>query len=227
MLNDKNRELTGSEVLIGSYIMPEATLESVLRFEGLTAQEISIILWLLTPKNLVPKDEQRPREKGYFHLGLGKPLGLGTASISAEVLSLQDSQSLAVGYKDLDTVLYHNTCEDDNKEGKTISEIFQSISDALPKTIREHSSLAVLAFVRSAYGWKKDEAKHLDRDPVSYTPYPDSENKSPIIDYFTNYEQSRIIGTARHFADKMRTLEEDRPAKIPPPGPGTYRVPSR
>ncbi|WP_424622426.1 CRISPR-associated RAMP family protein [Actinomyces bouchesdurhonensis] len=227
MLNDKNRELTGSEVLIGSYIMPEATLESVLRFEGLTAQEISIILWLLTPKNLVPKDEQRPREKGYFHLGLGKPLGLGTASISAEVLSLQDSQSLAVGYKDLDTVLYHNTCEDDNKEGKTISEIFQSISDALPKTIREHSSLAVLAFVRSAYGWKKDEAKHLDRDPVSYTPYPDSENKSPIIDYFTNYEQSRIIGSARHFADKMRTLEEDRPAKIPPPGPGTYRVPSR
>jgi len=227
MLNDKNRELTGSEVLIGSYIMPEATLESVLRFEGLTAQEISIILWLLTPKNLVPKDEQRPREKGYFHLGLGKPLGLGTASISAEVLSLQDSQSLAVGYKDLDTVLYHNTCEDDNKEGKTISEIFQSISDALPKTIREHSSLAVLAFVRSAYGWKKDEAKHLDRDPVSYTPYPDSENKSPIIDYFTNYEQSRIIGSARHFADKMRTLEEDRAAKIPPPGPGTYRVPSR
>lgn len=227
MLNDKNRELTDSEVLIGSYIMPEATLESVLRFEGLTAQEISIILWLLTPENLVPKDEQRPEEKGYFHLGLGKPLGLGTASISAEVLSLQDSQSLAVGYKDLDTVLYHNTCEDDNKEGKTISEIFQSISDALPKTIREHSSLAVLAFVRSAYGWKKDEAKHLDRDPVSYTPYPDSENKSPIIDYFTNYEQSRIIGSARHFADKMRTLEEDRPAKIPLPGPGLRRVSRR
>lgn len=227
MLNDKNRELTDSEVLIGSYIMPKATLESVLRFEGLTAQELSTILWLLTPENLVPKDEQRPREKGYFHLGLGKPLGLGTASISAEVLSLQDSQSLAVGYKDLDTVLYHNTCEDDNMEGKTISEILQSISDALPKTIREHSSLAVLAFVRSAYGWKKDEAKHLDRDPVSYTPYPDSENKSPIIDYFTNYEQRRIIGSARHFADKMRTLEEDRPAKIPPPGPGTYRVPSR
>lgn len=227
MLNDKNRELTDSEVLIGSYIMPEATLESVLRFEGLTAQEISIILWLLTPENLVPKDEQRPEEKGYFHLGLGKPLGLGTASISAEVLSLQDSQSLAVGYKDLDTVLYHNTCEDDNKEGKTISEIFQSISDALPKTIREHSSLAVLAFVRSAYGWKKDEAKHLDRDPVSYTPYPDSENKSPIIDYFTNYEQSRIIGSARHFADKMRTLEEDRPSKIPPPGPGLFPVPPR
>ena len=198
-----------------------------MRFENLTAQELSTILWLLAPENLVPKDEQKPGEEGYFHLGLGKPLGLGTASISAEVLSLQDSQSLTVAYKDLDTVLYQNTCEDNNKEGTTISEIVESILDALPNTIREHSSLAVLAFVRSAYGWKKDEAKHLDRDPVSYTPYPDSENKSPIIDYFTNYEQSRIIGSARHFADKMRTLEEDRPAKIPPPGPGTYRVPSR
>lgn len=227
VLNKKNRELTDSEVLIGSYIMPEATLESVLRFEGLTAQELSTILWLLAPENLVPKDEQKPREKGYFHLGLGKPLGLGTASISAEVLCLQDSQSLAVGYKDLDTVLYHNTCEDNNKEGKTISEIVESISDALPKTIRKHSSLAVLAFVRSAYGWKKDEAKHLDRDPVSYTPYPDSEKKSPIIDYFTNYEHSRIIGSARHFVDKMRTLEEDRPSKIPPPGPGLFPVPPR
>lgn len=222
MLNKKDRELADTEVLIGSYIMPGATFESALRFEGLTAQELSTILWLLTPENLVPKEEQKPGEEGYFHLGLGKPLGLGTASISAEVLSLQDSHSLADGYKTLDTILCHNICEDNNKEGKTISKIPDSISNALPKTIKEHSSLAVLAFVRSAYGWKKDEAKHLDRDPVSYTPYPDSENKSPIIDYFTNYEQSRIIGSGRHFPDKMRTLEEDSPVKIPPPGPGLY-----
>lgn len=227
MLNKKDRELADTEVLIGSYIMPGATFESALRFEGLTAQEISTILWLLTPENLVPKEEQKPGEEGYFHLGLGKPLGLGTASISAEVLSLQDSHSLADGYKSLDTILCHNICEDNNEEGKTISKIPESISNALPKTIKEHSSLAVLAFVRSAYGWKKDEAKHLDRDPVSYTPYPDSEKKSPIIDYFTNYEQSRIIGSGRSFTPKMRTLEEDSPVKAPPPGPGPYWVPSR
>lgn len=227
MLNKKDRKLADTEVLIGSYIEPGATLESTLRFENLTAQEISTVLWLLTPENLVPKDEQKPREEGYFHLGLGKPLGLGTASISAEVLSLQDSQSLADGYIDLKTILCHSISEDNNEKVKTGDKILASISDALPDAIKEHSSPAVLAFVRSAYGWKKDEVKNLERDPVSYTPYPDSESKSPIIDYFTKYEQSRIIGSARHFPDKMRTLEEDRPAKVPPPGPGPYRVPSR
>lgn len=222
ILNKKDRELADTEVLIGSYIMPGARLEAVLRFEGLTAEEISTILWLLTPENLVPKDEQKPGEEGYFHLGLGKPLGLGTASISADVLSLQDSHSLAYGYTNLDTILCHNLCEDNNEIGKSTNKIPKSISDALPDAIKEHSSLAVLAFVRSAYGWKKDEAQNLESDPVSYTPYPDSENKSPIIDYFKEYEQKRIIGSARGFTHKMRTLEEDNPVKIPPPGPGLY-----
>lgn len=225
ILNKKDRELADTEVLIGSYIMPGAQLESVLRFEGLTAQEISTVLWLLTPENLVPKREQKPDEKGYFHLGLGKPLGLGTASISAEILSLHDSRSLADGYKDLGTVLFQNVCEDNHEERKTTDKIPKSISDALPDAIKEQSSLAVLAFVRSAYGWKKDETEA--RDPVSYTPYPESEKKSPIIDYFTNYEQSRIIGSGRSFTPKMRTLEEDSPVKAPPPGPGPYWVPSR
>ena len=228
ILNEENREPADSEVLIGSYIMPEAQLESALRFEGLTAQEISTILWLLTPENLVPKSEQKTNEKGYFHLGLGKPLGLGTASISAEILFLQDSQSLADGYKDLNTVLCQNICEDSNDNGKTTNEILESISRALPDAIKEHSSLAVLAFVRSAYGWKKDETKILETDPVSYTPYMDSEKKSPIIDYFTNYEQRRITGSAGHFADRMLTLEEDvdRPMNIPKPNPKLF-VPKR
>ena len=172
-------------------------------------EEISTILWLLTPENLVPKREQKPDKKGYFHLGLGKPLGLGTASISAEVLSLYDSHSLADGYINLDTILCHNLCEDDNEKGKTTSKIPESISDALPDAIKEHSSLAVLAFVRSAYGWKKDEAKNLASDPVSYTPYPDSEKKSPIIDYFKEYEQKRIKGEAQRFEFRMLPLEED------------------
>ena len=203
------QSLAGSEVLIGSYIEPGATLESKLRFEGLSVEEISTILWLLTPENLVPKREQKPDKKGYFHLGLGKPLGLGTASISAEVLSLYASHSLADGYINLDTILCHNLCEDDNEKGKTTSKIPESISDALPDAIKEHSSLAVLAFVRSAYGWKKDEAKNLASDPVSYTPYPDSEKKSPIIDYFKEYEQKRIKGEAQRFEFRMLPLEED------------------
>lgn len=215
MLNDKNREITDSEVLIGSYIMPEATLESVLRFEGLTAQEILIILWLLTPENLVPESEYKDGRKGYFHLGLGKPLGLGTASISAEVLSLQDSQSLADGYRNLKTILCHSISEDNNEEKKTINKIIESISDPLLDTIKEHPSLAVLAFVRSAYGWTIDETE--ERDPVSYTPYPSSDKKSSIIDYFKEYEQKRIKGEAQHFKFRMLALEEDNDSRTTSP----------
>lgn len=207
VLNKKNRELTDSEILIGSYITPGATLVSVLRFEGLTAQELSIILWLLTPANLVPKDEQRPGEEGYFHLGLGKPLGLGTASISAKVLSLHDSQSLAEGYKDLNTILYHSSSREDSEREDTASEVPESITRALPRAIAKQSSPAVVAFVRSAYGWKTDETE--EQDPVSYTPYPSSDKKSSIIDYFKDYEQKRIKGGAQRFEFKMTTLEEE------------------
>lgn len=208
ILNEKNRNLAESEVLIGSYIMPGATLESMLHFEGLTAQEISTILWLLTPANLVPKGEQKPGEEGYFHLGLGKPLGLGTASISAEVLSLLASHSLADGYKDLNMVLCHNICEDNNEEERAINKIPEAILKEL-SAIKKCPSRAALAFMRSSYGWKEDEDEKLKRDPVSYTPYPSSDKKSSIIDYFKDYEQSRIKGEAQRFPFKMMTLEEE------------------
>lgn len=204
----EGQALAGSEVLIGSYIEPGATLESILRFEGLTAEEISTILWLLTPENLVPKTEQKPDEKGYFHLGLGKPLGLGTVSIFAEILSLHDSQSLADGYKDLDLLLCHNLCKDNNEEEQATNKIPDAVSNAL-NAIKEHPSPAVLAFMRSSYGWKEDEDEQLERDPVSYTPYPSSDKKSSIIDYFKDYEQKRIKGEDQDDRLKMITLEEE------------------
>lgn len=213
----EGQALAGSEVLIGSYIEPGATLESILRFENLTAQEISTILWLLTPANLVPKDEQKPGEEGYFHLGLGKPLGLGTASISAKVLSLHDSQSLAEGYKDLNTILYHSSSREDSEREDTASEVPESITRALPRAIAKQSSPAVVAFVRSAYGWKEDEDEKLKQDPVSYTPYPSSDKKSSIIDYFKEYEQKRIKGEAQRFKFRMLTLEEDNDSRTTSP----------
>ena len=215
VLNKKNRELTDSEILIGSYITPGATLESVLRFEGLTAQEISIILWLLTPSNLVPKLERGPGKKGYFHLGLGKPLGLGAASISAEILAIHDSLSLAEGYKHLDANLYRSTSRDDSESEDTATQVPDSITRALPRTIAKQSSPAVLAFVRSAYGWTNDENE--ERDPVLYTPYPSSDKKSSIIDYFKEYEQKRIKGEAQRFEFRMLALEEDNDSRTTSP----------
>ena len=123
------------------------------------------------------------------------------------MLSLQDSQSLADGYTNLKTILCHSISEDNSVEKKTIDKVLESISDSLPDTIKEHPSLAVLAFMRSAYGWKKDETEK--RDPVSYTPYPSSNKKSAIIDYFKEYEQKRIKGEAQHFKFRMEALEEE------------------
>ena len=162
---------------------------------------------MLNPENLVPQEQRKSGEQGYFHLGLGKPLGLGTASISAKVLSLHDSQSLAEGYKDLNTILYHSFSREDSEREDTASEVPESITRALPRAIAKQSSPAVLAFVRSAYGWKTDETE--EQDPVSYTPYPSSDKKSSIIDYFKEYEQKRIKGAAQSFKFRMRTLEED------------------
>lgn len=215
VLNKKNRELTDSEILIGSYITPGATLESVLRFEGLTAQEISIILWLLTPSKLVPKLERGPGKKGYFHLGLGKSLGLGAASISAEILAIHDSLSLAEGYKHLDANLYRSTSRDDSESEDTATQVPEPITRALPRTIAKQSSPAVLAFVRSAYGWTKDENE--ERDPVLYTPYPSSDKKSSIIDYFKEYEQKRIKSEAQRFEFRMLALEEDNDSRTTSP----------
>ena len=217
----EGQALAGSEVLIGSYIEPGATLESILRFENLTAQEISTILWMLNPENLVPKKQRKTGEQGYFHLGLGKPLGLGAASISAEILSLHDSQSLAQGYKDLDAVLYHSTSREDSEREDTANEVPESITRALPPAIAKQSSPAVLAFVRSAYGWKDDEDEKLEQDPVSYTPDTSPGKKSPIIDYFKDYEQKRIKGEAQPVERRMLTLEEDKDSSTTNPQSGS------
>ena len=105
-------------------------------------------------------------------------------------------------------VLCHNICEDNNEEEQAINKIPEAISHELD-AIKKHSSPAVHAFVRSAYGWKEDEDEKLKQDPVLYTPYPSSDKKSSIIDYFKEYEQKRIKGEAQRFEFRMLTLEED------------------
>lgn len=198
-------KLSNSEVLIGSYVNSGAVFESTLRFEGLSAEELSILLWLLDPKQIVPKLQRAADAVGFFHLGFGKPLGLGTVCISAEVLTLVSSKTLAGSYRGLKSVL----SIDSNDEQKSLDSEITSVNEALPSTISEQTSLAVRAFVRSAYGWKEDEDEKLERDPVSYTPYTSSGKKSSIIDYFKDYERERIKGETQHFKPRMLTLEED------------------
>ena len=210
---------SNSEILIGSYVNSGAVFESTLRFEGLSAEELSILLWLLDPEKIVPKAQRTTGEFGFFHLGLGKPLGLGTVCIRAEILTLASSKTLAGSYRDLMGVLSFDKPMCSNNEQKSLDSEITSVNEALPNTISEQTSLAVRAFVRSAYGWKGDEDEKLERDPVSYTPYTSSGKKSSIIDYFRDYEQKRIKGKAQRFEFRMLTLEEDNGSSTTPPDP--------
>ena len=202
-------KLSNSEVLIGSYINSGAVFESALRFEGLSAKELSILLWLLDPNKIVPKHQRTAGARGFFHLGLGKPLGFGTVCIRAEILTLVSSKTLAGSYRGLMSVLSFDKLTRCSNEQKSLDAEIASVNEALPDAMKEQSSLAVRAFVRSAYGWKEDEDEKLERDPVSYTPYTTSGKKSPILKYFKEYEQKRIKGEAQRFEFRMLTLEED------------------
>jgi hypothetical protein avisC_11520 len=201
--------LSSSEVLVGSFVASGANFESTLRFEGLSAKELSVLLWLLDPERIVPHSQRAEGEYGFFHLGLGKPLGLGAVCIRAEVLTLVTSRSLASSYRNLKGVLTRDETTRSDEEQKSLDAKLASIKEALPSTISKQTSLAVRAFVRSAYGWKIDEG--AKRDPVSYSPsafQPKKQGLSPVISYFTEYEKSRIKD--EEFRFKFLTLEEDK-----------------
>lgn len=212
ILGDKqpSSSLRSSEVLVGSFVTSGAHFESTLRFEGLSAKELSVLLWLLDPERIVPHAQRAEGEYGFFHLGLGKPLGLGAVCIHAEVLTLVTSSSLASSYRNLKGVLTRDETTRSDEEHKSLDAKLASIKEALPSTISEQTSLAVRAFVRSAYGWKIDEG--AKRDAVSYSPssfQPKKQGLSPVICYFTEYEKSRIKDKDKEFRFKFLTLEED------------------
>lgn len=202
------RQLSSSETLIGSYVDTGAKFESTLRFEGLSAEELSVLLWLLDPEKIVPEHQRAAGELGFFHLGIGKPLGLGTVCIRAEVSTLISSKTLAGCYRDLKSVLNFDKSMRSETERNSLDAEIASIKKKLPPTISGQKSLAVKAFVRSAYGWKGDE--DAEKDPVAYSPYtfhPKKRGISHVIRYFTEYEKTRIKD--EEFDSKMLTLEED------------------
>lgn len=73
---------------VGSYLRAGTTFKVTLRFEALSTFELSWLLWLLNPANLVPRTElnqpgptTKKRPLGYLRLGMGKPLGLGVVQV--------------------------------------------------------------------------------------------------------------------------------------------------
>lgn len=74
----------------------------MMRFETLTEFELSWLLWILDPANLVPRNKRKshksfsPSNKvGYLRLGTGKPLGLGIVEVTLSPDGLQASKTAA------------------------------------------------------------------------------------------------------------------------------------
>ena len=76
-------------------------MTTTINFEMLTPLELSILLWLLKPENLVPHSERGKGLVGYLRLGMGKPLGYGTLRVEATELRLETGQQLATRYTQL------------------------------------------------------------------------------------------------------------------------------
>lgn len=168
----------GSEVVVGSYLMPGGKLHATLRFTALTDTELAVLLWLLTPENLVPTSERKKGKTGVFHIGLGKPLGWGAVEIRATDLVVADGKRLASGYADLSGCLGLSAADSPAERGGTaptaaISSTAESTATTPLADYRERllkllpgfeASAAVRSFTRSAFGWR-DAPKE---DNVSY-----------------------------------------------------------
>ncbi|WP_136192678.1 hypothetical protein [Actinomyces procaprae] len=90
-----------------SWIQAGSTLTCTLRFSNLSRVELSALLWILTPQNLVPIEEKTasddPELTGCLRMGLGKPLGLGAIEVCIveHGFRLVDNKSLAAAYENL------------------------------------------------------------------------------------------------------------------------------
>ncbi|WP_366180397.1 hypothetical protein ABXS69_09385 [Actinomyces timonensis] len=172
---------------VGSYLAPGARFTASISFEGLTEEELAILVWLLTPERLVPRGEKRASQgqpvAGFHRLGFGKPLGLGMVEIRATDVVARTGAEMAELYCDLTGCLgagTSRTSSDDDGQRRV-----ESCLDALPEDFE--SRPAVQAFVRAAFGWEDGAAV---RYPDAHLPV--GEDISPITAWFKAREENRV-----------------------------------
>ena len=193
-----------SETVVGSYLTPGAQFSTSISFENLTREELAVLVWLLNPGNLISKKEKNTKKKkfrtlgweqvGYHHLGFGKPLGLGSVEIRAENIEVYEGRHFGQMYEDLSGCL--GCAGAAGIKPILCQSSMSNISNWLPPGFSQ--SLAVRAFVRSAYGWDDSDNNGnypAAGDPVSYPgasrPVGDDE-LSPIITWFQERERNRV-----------------------------------
>ena len=111
-----------------TWIKAGSSLKCTLRFENLSKFELAALVWVLTPKNLVPLEvrkhagktegkakgeagkedgEEPAKPVGFLRMGLGKPFGLGAVEvrIAEGGLKAWRGRSLAKSYESLEACL--------------------------------------------------------------------------------------------------------------------------
>lgn len=87
-----------------AYLAPGSTFRFELEFTNLTAFDLSALVWLLTPAELAPRRNGKPEvAEGYYRLGRGKPFGLGSVRLAAnlQVSRLSTTAQLSDAYTSL------------------------------------------------------------------------------------------------------------------------------
>ena len=109
VLNGKEQDNAAVRLTARSWMKTGSVLRCTMLFSNLSRDELAALIWVLTPRNLVPPktNQKNPDAVGYLRMGLGKPLGLGTleVSIAKNGLRAVRGADLAKSYANLDGCL--------------------------------------------------------------------------------------------------------------------------
>jgi len=107
VLNGREQDNAAVRLTARSWIKTGSVLRCTMLFSNLSQDELAALIWMLTPRNLVPSNEKKPGAVGYLRMGLGKPFGLGTLEVSIAKNGLRAIRGgdLAESYVSLDGCL--------------------------------------------------------------------------------------------------------------------------
>ena len=105
VLAGRKQDNIGVRLTARSWVKIGSRLRCRVSFSNLSRNELTALVWVLTPKNLVPPRERNddPRTVGFLQMGLGKPLGLGALEvrIAEGGLHVISGKDLGAAYEDL------------------------------------------------------------------------------------------------------------------------------
>lgn len=161
--------------LVTSYVKPESTMRCQIAVENVSSEELGLLLWLLTPENLVPAKEKAANtgiKYGYLRMGLGKPFGLGAIEVRFIPGTLRVTKGSAVAdkYAALSGVLGLN--DEVEPEDTFLREI--------PHDFTQRPW--VEAFQRAASGYSSGRVRYMTLEENKRNNQTDTDTGDPIAD---------------------------------------------